>query len=264
MISRRAVRKMIGERSSHGLLAQLLVHREPVHVGHHDVEEHEVGEVESRRAHGLAAVGGGLHVVPGHLERLGDEPADVGLVVDDEDSLGHLFTLLPAGSGAASDRRSTGGRRRPEPASSGPASAPRLRDSGIPADSLRPAFPVSATARRTLGRPPPAGSRRQARRGRTRSADEAVAERDQQHARPRRPPRRRWRCRRSAACAARASPGPPGRSRRPGDPRRRRSGSPSSRGPSYTVTGAAEAGVRCGRRRAGAAAAKHGAGRRQA
>ena len=93
MISRRAVRKMIGELEIHGPGAQTLVHGEPVHVGHHDVEEHEVGDVEGGRANGLFAVRGRAHVVAGDLQRLGDEPADIRLVVHDQDAFGHQLTL---------------------------------------------------------------------------------------------------------------------------------------------------------------------------
>jgi len=70
----------------------------------------------SAGAHRLAAVGRRPHVVAVRLERFGDEPPDVRLVVDHEDPLGHL-AHSPAGVGgrdAGSHRRRTGGRVSPD------------------------------------------------------------------------------------------------------------------------------------------------------
>ena len=69
-------------------------HRQPVDVGHQDIEEDQVGLQElERREPGLSA-GGGLDVEPLVRERRGDELADPRLVVHDEHESPRSHTLL--------------------------------------------------------------------------------------------------------------------------------------------------------------------------
>ena len=58
---------------------------EPVAVGEHDVEDHEVGPERLGRPEGVGAGGGDLDVEALVAEGRRDEIRDVRLVVDDED-----------------------------------------------------------------------------------------------------------------------------------------------------------------------------------
>ena len=59
--------------------------REAVHVGEHDVEDDEVGVVRSDAlVRAVRAVAGDRHLEPGEAQGGGEQLADVGLVLDDE------------------------------------------------------------------------------------------------------------------------------------------------------------------------------------
>ena len=76
--------------------AQPLHDREPVAVGEHDVEHHEVGAECRRRLQGVGAGAGDLDVEAFVAQGGRDQVGDVRLVVDDEDScISHLFMVAP-------------------------------------------------------------------------------------------------------------------------------------------------------------------------
>ncbi len=76
--------------------AQPLHHREPVAVGEHDVEDHEVGAEHRRRLQRVGAGARDLDVEAFVPQRGGDQVGDVRLVVDDEDScIGHRGMVAP-------------------------------------------------------------------------------------------------------------------------------------------------------------------------
>ena len=66
------------------LLAQPPGHGEPVHVGEHHVEHHEVGLDLAREAQRGASVGGGVDLEAREPQGGRQQLADVRLVVDDE------------------------------------------------------------------------------------------------------------------------------------------------------------------------------------
>src|SRR5690606_23377264 len=86
-------------------LLHLLEDIEAADVGHHDVEQHEVDrDVAAEYLEGFAAVGDAGHVIWSALELELDDPADVRLVVRDEDPA--------AGGGLGSVRKAPGIRHR--------------------------------------------------------------------------------------------------------------------------------------------------------
>ena len=68
-----------------GVLAQPPRHLEPVEVGHHDVEQHEVGTELGQRSLGRAAAVGLARLEALVAQGGGDGVGDRRLVVDDED-----------------------------------------------------------------------------------------------------------------------------------------------------------------------------------
>jgi hypothetical protein len=71
--------------------------RHPVHAsGHHEVEQHRVGLVLHGGRHPRGAVGGLAYRKSFAAEQRADHPADVGLVVDDQD-LSHSASSPPPG-----------------------------------------------------------------------------------------------------------------------------------------------------------------------
>jgi hypothetical protein len=60
-------------------------HAEPVHAGHHHVEDHRVGPDLAGLVEGGRAAGGRVHLEALELEADGEKLDDVGLVVHDED-----------------------------------------------------------------------------------------------------------------------------------------------------------------------------------
>ncbi|ELP47739.1 transcriptional regulator [Mycobacterium avium subsp. paratuberculosis S5] len=66
--------------------AQPAQHPEPVHAGHHHVQDHRVGTGLARPVQGLGAVGGGVDLEPLEFQAHREQFDDVGLVVDDENA----------------------------------------------------------------------------------------------------------------------------------------------------------------------------------
>ena len=72
-----------------GILPQTLGDLEAVEPRHHHVEQDEVGSQECRPFERDLTVAGDRHLVAGGAQVHLDEAGDVGIVVDDEDRLGH-------------------------------------------------------------------------------------------------------------------------------------------------------------------------------
>jgi hypothetical protein len=69
-----------------------------IDLGHHDVEDHQVGVQLADLQQRLLAVAGDRDVVTGIAQVQLDESRDVRIVVDDQDRLGHS-TSIALGSG---------------------------------------------------------------------------------------------------------------------------------------------------------------------
>ena len=80
---------MIGLFEADRTRAQPLVDGEAVRVGHHHVEDDEIGKERGAEADGLLATRGDHDIVPTGCERFLHETSDVRLVVDDKDPLRH-------------------------------------------------------------------------------------------------------------------------------------------------------------------------------
>ena len=92
-------RAVAGENDDRAAQRMLLVpfaqQRDAVHVGHPDVEQHEVGLLARGRAARGGRVGRDLDLVALLREDLGEQSPDIGLVIDDENSRrSHAFSLL--------------------------------------------------------------------------------------------------------------------------------------------------------------------------
>lgn len=74
-----------GDLAAVGPLAQLLDDGEAVEVREHHVEDDEVGAFDGYQVEGLGAAGGGGDPETGEAQRGGEQLADVGFVVDDEE-----------------------------------------------------------------------------------------------------------------------------------------------------------------------------------
>src|SRR5262245_58398635 len=123
------------------LLAPLAQQRDAVHVGHPDVEQYEVGLLARRGAARGRRVGGNLDLVAFLREDLREQAADVGLVVDDQNSLrAHAFSLLASA-------------RRASRAVAGNVIRTRAPPCGELSTSTAP--PCSSTMRRTIASPRP-------------------------------------------------------------------------------------------------------------
>ncbi len=66
------------------------------HHRHHHVEDDEIGVVVAGKVDGLAAVGGLVHVVALGLEGHRDDAQDIGVVIGDDDRLGHGSAHRPS------------------------------------------------------------------------------------------------------------------------------------------------------------------------
>jgi hypothetical protein len=69
-----------------GIAAKLQAETDAVHRRHEDVERHEVGVKVVEGVHRLACIGDGLDLVPGLFQDGADQPSNVSIVVDNEDS----------------------------------------------------------------------------------------------------------------------------------------------------------------------------------
>ena len=75
-------------RLSQGLvLTNLRARLDTVHLGHHDVEENQVGKEFFGQSHAFASVAGRVHVIPFFDEVVFDEFEDVWLVVHEQNAL---------------------------------------------------------------------------------------------------------------------------------------------------------------------------------
>gem|GEM_PF-2339635 len=96
----------------HGHVAELLANRaeqpQPVHAGHHQVGDHQIGLPLQRAPERLRAVRGLLHRVPPAAEELGQRLPRVRLVVSDENSRGRHGTPRKHGVAAHAATGSTG------------------------------------------------------------------------------------------------------------------------------------------------------------
>src|SRR3954452_12944471 len=81
------------DREAGALGAEAARHLEALHVGEHDVKDHEVGPERGHRLQGGGAVPGGLHLEALIAEGHRDDVGDVRFVVDDEDALRFAHAL---------------------------------------------------------------------------------------------------------------------------------------------------------------------------
>ena len=123
------------------LLVPLAQQRDAVHVGHPDVEQHEVGLLARGRAARGSRVGRDLDLVALFREDFREQPPDVSLVVDDQNSRRtHAFSLLASA-------------RRASRATAGNVMRTLAPPCGALSTSTCP--PCSSTIRRTMARPSP-------------------------------------------------------------------------------------------------------------
>ena len=73
------------DRGGHVTFAQAPGHGEAVHVGQHDVEDHQVGRRLLHRLEGAVAVSGDRDLEACEAQGRGEQVADVGFIVDDKE-----------------------------------------------------------------------------------------------------------------------------------------------------------------------------------
>jgi len=82
----RVTRRDEDDRQMAAALTQFAGHREAVHIGEHDVQDAQVGVVRGGHLECLGARARRGDVKAGKAQRRGQEFADIGLVLDDEQS----------------------------------------------------------------------------------------------------------------------------------------------------------------------------------